>query len=125
MRVFLDEGAILQDLLRRLLEQSLAASTPSPPTPTYLRRLLRLREEEQRLQAPSFSLVEPALIEPLSGRELEVLSSLGAGCSNHEIAAKLGIAPSTVKSHLKAIYGKLGVKSRTQALIQARKRGLA
>jgi LuxR family maltose regulon positive regulatory protein len=125
MRVFLDEGAILQDLLRRLLEQSLAASTPSPPTPAYLRRLLLLSEEEQRLQAPSSSLVEPALIEPLSERELEVLSYLGAGCSNHEIAAKLGIAPSTVKSHLKAIYGKLGVESRTQALIQARKRGLA
>jgi DNA-binding NarL/FixJ family response regulator len=53
-----------------------------------------------------------------------VLSYLGAGCSNQEIAAKLGIAPSTVKSHLKAIYGKLGVESRTQALIQARKRGL-
>jgi LuxR family maltose regulon positive regulatory protein len=125
MRVFLDEGAILQDLLRRLLEQSLAASTQSPPTPAYLRRLLLLSEEEQRLQIPSSSLVEPTLIEPLSGRELEVLSYLGAGCSNQEIAAKLGIAPSTVKSHLKAIYGKLGVESRTQALIQARKRGLA
>lgn len=127
MRVFLDEGAILQDILRRLLEQpqSLTASTQSPPTPAYLRRLLLLSEEEQHLQVLSSSLAEPALIETLSGRELEVLSYLGAGCSNQEIAAKLGIAPSTVKSHLKAIYGKLGVESRTQALIQARKRGLA
>jgi ATP/maltotriose-dependent transcriptional regulator MalT len=126
MRVFMDEGAILQDLLRRLLEQSqsLTTSTLSLPPPAYLRRLLSLSEKEQRLQVLSSSLAEPALIEPLSGRELEVLSYLGAGCSNQEIAAKLGIAPSTVKSHLKAIYGKLGVESRTQALIQARKRGL-
>ena len=125
LRVFLDEGTILQDLLRRLLAQSYTASTQFLPTPAYLRRLLLLSEEEQRLQVSLSPPPEPALIEPLSGRELEVLTYLGAGCSNQEIAARLMIAPSTVKSHLKAIYSKLGVESRTQALIQARKRGLA
>ena len=60
------------------------------------------------------------LIEPLSERELEVLGLIAAGLSNQEIAQKLVVALSTVKKHINNIYTKLGVKSRTQALVQAR-----
>jgi LuxR family maltose regulon positive regulatory protein len=58
--------------------------------------------------------------EPLSERELQVLRLIAAGRSNREIADELVIAVSTVKSHVNHIHGKLGVKSRTQAVARAR-----
>ncbi|HLZ08640.1 MAG TPA: LuxR C-terminal-related transcriptional regulator, partial [Chloroflexota bacterium] len=60
-----------------------------------------------------------SLVEPLSDRELEVLRLVAEGLSNAEIAARLVIAIATVKVHARAIYGKLGVSSRTQAIAQA------
>jgi LuxR family maltose regulon positive regulatory protein len=64
------------------------------------------------------------LIEPLTVRELEVLRLMAAGLSNAEIAKQLVVTVGTVKSHLKHIYGKLAVQSRTQAVAQARALGL-
>jgi LuxR family maltose regulon positive regulatory protein len=66
----------------------------------------------------------PALIEPLSDREVEVLRLIADGLSNREIADRLVIATSTVKSHANHIYGKLGVRSRTQAIAMAQDLGL-
>jgi len=57
--------------------------------------------------------------ELLSRREIEVLRLLAAGFSNHEIADRLTIAESTVKMHLKHLYGKLDVHNRVQAVVQA------
>jgi ATP/maltotriose-dependent transcriptional regulator MalT len=57
--------------------------------------------------------------ELLSRREIEVLRLLAAGFSNHEIADRLMIAESTVKMHLKHLYGKLDVHNRVQAVVQA------
>jgi LuxR family maltose regulon positive regulatory protein len=57
-----------------------------------------------------------ALADPLTEREREVLHLLAEGLSNKEIATRLVVAPSTVKQHLKNIYGKLDVHSRTQAV---------
>ncbi|MDR3577777.1 MAG: response regulator transcription factor [Anaerolineaceae bacterium] len=64
------------------------------------------------------------LVERLSGRELEVLRLIDLGLSNPEIAEKLTLAPSTVKTHINNIYGKLGVQTRIQAIRQAREWGL-
>jgi len=64
------------------------------------------------------------LSEPLSQREIEVLRLMAEGRSNHEIAASLIIAVSTVKSHINNIFGKLGVASRTQAVARGRRLGL-
>jgi DNA-binding NarL/FixJ family response regulator len=58
---------------------------------------------------------EPPPVE-LTDRQLEVVAWLIQGCSNNEIAAKLGISLHTVKSHVAAIIGALQVESRTQAL---------
>ena len=60
------------------------------------------------------------LLEPLSQRELEVLSLIDQGLANKEIAQKLSLAPATVKAHIRNIYGKIGAKSRTEALSKAR-----
>ena len=57
--------------------------------------------------------------EPLTDREMEVLSLLVKGLSNKEIADDLYISPRTVKSHVSNILRKLDVKDRTQAVIKA------
>jgi len=60
----------------------------------------------------------------LTRRELEVLQHLGAGESNKLIARRLDISEATVRVHLTAVFRELAVASRTQALIEARRRGL-
>ncbi|MFN8492825.1 MAG: tetratricopeptide repeat protein [Caldilineaceae bacterium] len=65
--------------------------------------------------APSATLPIPSDPFGLTTRETEVLRVLAAGLSNAQIAEKLVISPRTVDSHLVAIYGKLGVNSRSAA----------
>jgi len=67
---------------------------------------------------------QETLVEPLSARELDVLRLVGQGLSNPEIASRLVLAPSTVKTHINNIYGKLGVQTRSQAIQRARELGL-
>ena len=69
-------------------------------------------------------LSQSPLLEPLTSREQDVLELLAAGLSNTEIAARLIVTVGTVKTHIKSIYGKLGVHSRTQAIARAREVGL-
>jgi DNA-binding CsgD family transcriptional regulator len=64
------------------------------------------------------------LVEPLTPRELEVLERLAEGLSNKAIGAQLGISDQTVKFHVAAITGKLGVTNRTEAVGHALRRGL-
>jgi DNA-binding NarL/FixJ family response regulator len=64
------------------------------------------------------------LVEPLSERELEILSLIARGASNKEIAGQLFIAEGTVKNHVTHILGKLGVRDRTQAALKAKELGL-
>ena len=64
------------------------------------------------------------LLDPLSQRELEVLQLLAGGASNQEIATALVVAPGTVKLHVSHILSKLGVNSRTRAILRARDLGL-
>jgi LuxR family maltose regulon positive regulatory protein len=67
---------------------------------------------------------QAALAEPLTERELEVLALLGAGITNQELADRLFISVGTVKRHTHNIYSKLGVHSRTQAIIRSQALGL-
>ena len=60
------------------------------------------------------------LLDPLSERELEVLRLMADGRANSEIARALYVSIGTVKTHLKHIYGKLDVHTRTQAVVRAR-----
>ncbi|MBR0566044.1 response regulator transcription factor [Azoarcus sp. L1K30] len=79
------------------------------------------------------TVIPPALVnklaagistEALTGRELEVLRLLAEGRSNKEIGNQLYISQSTVKSHLRSIFNKLNVLSRTEAIAVATRRGL-
>jgi len=67
----------------------------------------------------------PARDSAPTDRERDVLELLVAGHSNREIASALHVSESTVKNHLHAIYSKLGVGSRSQAVSEAIRRGLA
>lgn len=66
----------------------------------------------------------PRLEEPLSERELEVLSHVASGRTNSEIARKLFVSVGTVKSHTGNIYRKLGARNRAEAIARARELGL-
>ncbi len=66
----------------------------------------------------------PDLIEQLSRREIEVLLLIAEGLSNQAIAEELVVSLSTVKKHSSSVYGKLGVRSRTQAITRAQELGL-
>lgn len=69
-------------------------------------------------------LVDSMSSEPLTGRELDVLALLARGKSNKEIGVNLYISETTVKAHLRSIFSKLNVLSRTEAIAAASRRGL-
>jgi len=60
----------------------------------------------------------------VSERERLIVSLMGQGLSNKQIAAELCIAPETVKSHAKHLYTKLSVRNRTEAVTLATRLGL-
>jgi LuxR family maltose regulon positive regulatory protein len=68
--------------------------------------------------------VTSGLIEPISRRELEVLQLIALGRTNKEIAEEIVVAPGTVKAHTAAIYRKLDVANRTEAVARARQLGI-
>lgn len=68
------------------------------------------------------TLVPP--LEILTGRELEVLRLVAEGLPNKQIALRLNISEHTIKFHINAIMGKLGVQSRTEAVVRATRQGL-
>ena len=113
VRAFLDEDSALAQLLPHarhvapeFVDELLAAFEVSPPYS----------------HAPT-PIAQP-LVDPLSGRELEVLRLMAANLSAPEIARELVIAVSTVRSHIKHIYGKLDAHSRYEAVERARVLGL-
>ena len=68
--------------------------------------------------------LQPALVEPLTEREQEVLRALAKGLSNREIARQLVITEGTVKNHVSSLIAKLDVRDRTQAVLKAQELGL-
>lgn len=105
VRVF-DEGPPIGALLKLAAKQRHAQS--------YVRRLLAAV-----VTAEGRAEVAQALIEPLSERELEVLRLLGSDLGGPDIARELVVSLSTVRTHTKNIYAKLGVNSRRAAIRRA------
>jgi DNA-binding CsgD family transcriptional regulator/N-acetylneuraminic acid mutarotase len=68
--------------------------------------------------------IQPPITADLTGRELEILQMLSTGNSNKEIAGRLFISSNTVKVHLRNIFAKIGVTSRTEAAVYAIREGL-
>lgn len=67
---------------------------------------------------------DPAVLRELTRREREVLSCLGEGLSNAEVAERLDMAEATVKTHVSRLLGKLGLRSRVQAAVLAQELGI-
>ncbi len=84
----------------------------------YVRKLEYLMKENTTIEKNEIS---PALIEPLTKRELQVLELIAEGLSNREIARTLQLSANTVKMHVMNIYGKLEVSRRVQAVNKAKK----
>jgi len=85
-----------------------------PPEPTDHRPLAFTRSTGNRVMQPGSSAGDA-----ITARERDVLSMIGQGCSNKRIARKLEISPETVKSHVKHIFSKLDVTTRSEAVSQA------
>ncbi len=109
IRLFLDAGRPAERLLRDLLHTA--------PT-SYLRQLVLCADQARRAAARQVP-------NELSERELEVARYLPTPLSNIEIAAQLYISLNTLKTHLQAIYRKLGVSGRREAIRRAEDLGIA
>jgi len=129
VRTFIDEGAPVGELLRQAARRGIAAE--------YARRLLTALDLETEQRGPGTREMtsvptqmlrkEPgqaSLVEPLTDREVEVLRLLDTHLSAPEVAGELVISRHTVRTHIKRIYGKLGVHNRADAVRRARELAL-
>lgn len=112
-QAILELGAPAKALLRLALQRDPHAAAGTTRCLAIQTLLEKLRDHQNAATAP------------FSERETEVLSELGRGSSNKQIARLLNLSENTVKFHLKNIYRKLGVESRQAARTLALQRGLA
>ncbi|HEY3342828.1 MAG TPA: LuxR C-terminal-related transcriptional regulator, partial [Anaerolineae bacterium] len=119
IRTFVDEGEPLRELLRQL-------EPPDVPIQGYIQQLLdSFPPQTNAAGAPHTAKpVQAGLAEPLTERERDVLQLIAEGLSNQQIASRLYISPTTVKTHITNINSKLGAASRTHAVAIARTLGI-
>lgn len=127
VRAFVDEGAPMA----HLLQEAANLGVESDYVPKLLDAFAREDIGPATIDAGkaadmTTSTLTPAKlpIEPLSSREIEVLSLVAQGCSNREISEQLVVALDTVKGHNRRIFGKLQVQRRTEAVARARELGI-
>ena len=113
MGALVDAGEQLVPLLLQVASRGKATD--------HIARLLNALEADQPVEA---ALPAQQLVDPLSERELEVLRLIATGLSNPEIAQELVIAVGTVKAHTSAIYRKLDVRGRAQAIVRSQELGI-
>lgn len=118
LRLFVDEGAAMGSLLRHAIARHIQ--------PEYAHQILAAFPAPQVEVAPlrHSAPARQALVEPLSQREIDVLRLFPSELSGPQIADQLIIALSTLRTHTKNIYGKLGVSSRRAAVNRALELGL-
>ncbi len=124
VRMFVDENEPMRTLLEAFCKEIAGGAATDSRILAYAERLLSVLAPPKTESTATYTGVHPStasqVVEPLSERELEVLSLISAGLTNQEIAAQLVIALSTVKSHINSLYGKLGTHRRAQAVVIAR-----
>ena len=120
LRVFADEGPPMAALLGRLIAAQRARQAAASVPLGYLARLQRAFAAGPPAPDPGPS----GIVDPLTSRELEVLTMLAAGRSNQAIARELVVTLDTVKKHVGHVLGKLGAANRTEAVARARELSL-
>ncbi|MET9337895.1 MULTISPECIES: response regulator transcription factor [unclassified Nonomuraea] len=116
-------GFLLKDVPPDELVQAIrvVASGDAIVAPSVTRRLL----DRFAAKLPSaYQQATPARLDRLTERELEVLRLIARGMSNAEIAAKLVVSETTVKTHVGNVLTKLGLRDRVQAVVLAYETGL-
>jgi PAS domain S-box-containing protein len=115
--------ALLDISERKRTEMELvqAIETAMQDASWFSRTLIEKLANVRRANAPDAG----AQLSDLTAREREVFELLCAGLADKEIAARLGLAPNTVRNHVATIYTKLDVHSRGEAIVWARERGIA
>lgn len=120
MRTLIDEGSAMREVID-FARGRMPSWSGDTPAGSYIEELGQFCERAERAPAPRGGRrADP----DFSQRETEVLRLLSAGHSNRDMARALGMAPDTVKWHLKNIFGKLGVANRTQAVLRLQQIGL-
>lgn len=114
-------GYVLKDIAAQDLLNGIryAANGKAMVNPRLVRELLARVAVTRRAASR-----DAARARGLSEREIEVLAKLGEGLSDREIASALSVSEATVKTHLRAVYRKLGVRNRAQAVAFAFSCGL-
>lgn len=116
--VLRDHIPSLDVMIKQLVQQQLM---PPHLHPDLMRDLSQpINERPASSNTPQIRSQPSPLIEPLTKRELVLLSDIANGLSNQEISEKRFVAISTVKWHLKNVYAKLDAKHRAQAIARAR-----
>lgn len=115
VRVFVDEGPRMEKLLRLAVLRSISGA--------YVSMLLGAFKPPLQRPVQNIPGIQP-LVEPLTGRELEVLRLISAGLTNREIASEFFVSLGTVKSHINKIYRKLEVTNRVRATARAKELNL-
>ncbi|WP_411148098.1 LuxR C-terminal-related transcriptional regulator [Streptomyces sp. A30] len=115
-------GFLLQDATPDELTAAvrIVATGDALITPGVTRALI----DAVRQQRPGRPTERDIGLDALTERERDVLVAVASGWSNTEIAARLSIAPTTVKSHVSNIFGKIGAHARVQAVVFAYESGL-
>jgi LuxR family transcriptional regulator, maltose regulon positive regulatory protein len=126
VRVFADEGPPMAALLARLIAAQRSGGAAAEVPLGWLARLQRaLGAQDIAPDAGRGSVTAlPGLVDPLTSRELEVLTMLAAGKSNQAIASQFVVTVDTVKKHVSHVLGKLGAANRTEAVSRARELSL-
>jgi DNA-binding NarL/FixJ family response regulator len=114
-------GYLLKDVTADGLVDAVRRAAAGEPVvaPAVLARLM-----SNFVDRPPVATALPPGFAELSDREREVLAMIGAGRSNSEIAADLVISMATVKTHVRHIFAKLGLRDRAQAVVAAHDAGL-
>ncbi|TIC87861.1 response regulator transcription factor [Nocardioides sp. GY 10113] len=114
-------GFLLKDVTADGLTDAVRRAAAGEPVvaPAVLARLM-----DHFASRPPAPPTLPAGFGDLSDREREILALIGRGRSNAEIAAELVISMATVKTHVRHVFAKLGLRDRAQAVVAARDAGL-